>query len=157
MNRNIYQEARRFAGKTQNEAAEALYIGKRTLQGYEEGRIHPSSDMVDRMTTLYNCPWLGYRHLQETSVLGQKLLPQIMPMGLCQAVVSMQKELGDVQRQITKLLEIASDGMVDVSEADQFNVICREAEEAAGTLLTLALCGRTIDGGAYANTAHNQY
>lgn len=150
MRTSIYQDARRSAGKTQNQAAEGLFIGKRTLQGYEEGRIKPSDDMVSRMAEYYQCPWLNYLWMQETLATGLKCLPPIKPMGLCQSVVYMQKELGDVQKQIGKLIEIAADGMVGVDEMDQFAVICREAEEAAGTLLTLALCGKTIEGGAHA-------
>ncbi len=146
---NIYQEARRFSGKTQIQAAGELYIDIRTLQFYEEpGKRRPSGEMVKRMAELYRCPWLNYMHLKETA--PGHILPKVVPMGLCQAVVNMQYELGHVQQQISKLIEIAADGMVDVSEADQFAVICREAEEAAGTLLTLALCGREIGGKVYA-------
>lgn len=142
---NIYQEARRFSGKTQNEAANALYVHLRTLQFWEEdGTKRPSGEMVKRMAELYRCPWLNYLHMKETA--PGHILPDVIPMGLCQAVLNMQLELGHVQQQIGKLIEIAADGMVDVSEADQFAVICREAEEAAGTLLTLALCGRAVEG-----------
>lgn len=148
MKGNIFQEARRSSGKTQKQASDELYIGMRTLQHWEEGKINPTGETVARLAKYYKCPWLNYLWMQETTEPGREELPRIAPMDLCQSVLYMQKELADVQRQIGKLIEIASDGMVGVDEMDQFDLICREAKEAAGALLTLALCGRTIGGGA---------
>lgn len=148
---NMYQEARRQADVTQQVAADKLYIGLRTLQGWESGQLKPSDDMVKQMAALYGSPWLGYRHLQETTALGRQLLPHIVPMDLCQAVICMQKELSDVHKQVGKLIEISSDGIVSVDERDAFAAFCKEAVEAAGTLLTLALCGRNMKGEEHAH------
>lgn len=146
---NIYREARKYAGKTQMEAADGLYVNLRTLQFWEEdGKRRPSGEVVKAMAEFYGCPWLNYMHLRDMA--PGHILPEVVPMGLCQAVLNMQMELSHVQKQIGRLIEIAADGMVDVSEEDQFAAICREAEEAAGTLLTLALCGRELKGGHHA-------
>lgn len=139
---NIYQEARRGSDLTQLDASTALYIGLRTLQSYEEGKITPSGDMVIRMMDLYKAPWLGYRHLRESSDLGRQVLPKLKSAGLCQTVLSMQKELADMQGMIGKLIEIAADGEVGVSEDALFARIVKEAEEAAGALLALCYCKR---------------
>lgn len=144
---NMYQEARRHSGLTQVEASERLFVSLRTLQGWESGQLRPSDQMVMSIADLYRCPWLGYRWMKETLAPGKVLLPRVQAMDLCQAVVSMQKELADVHRQVGKLIEIASDGIVGVTEEDAFNTFCRDAEEAAGALLTLALCGRKVEGG----------
>lgn len=137
---NVYQEARRSEELTQAEAASALYIGLRTLQSYEEGRITPSSDIVIRMVELYKAPWLGYRHLRESTALGRRVLPNLKSAGLCQTVLSLQKELADVQGLISKLIEIAADGEVGVSEEVMFRKIVKKSEEAAGALLALCYC-----------------
>lgn len=145
MKSNIYKQARRSTGKTQKEAIAGLFVGERTLQGYEGGRINPSDDMVARMADFYQYPWLKYQYMKEELATGKDVLPAVTPMGLCQSVLFMQKELGDVQKLISKLIEIAADGIVAMDEQEQFNTICREAEEAAGSLLTLALYGRMAD------------
>jgi len=54
---NIYKLARKEAGLTQEEAAEKLHVGVRTLAEYESGRVRPNDDIVEMMTRIYGTPW----------------------------------------------------------------------------------------------------
>lgn len=50
---NIYKNARRAAGLTQEQAAEQLYISVRSLAEYEAGRTTPPDDVACRMIDVY--------------------------------------------------------------------------------------------------------
>ena len=51
---NIYQNARKIAGLTQERAAELLGLSVRSLADYESGLRLPPNDIADRMVTVYN-------------------------------------------------------------------------------------------------------
>lgn len=52
---NSLQRARVKAGITQEEAAEFLHCGTRTIQSYESGRTEPSLTALRAMVDCYRC------------------------------------------------------------------------------------------------------
>lgn len=58
--RNIYQDARRTAGMTQERWAEALGLSVEAVRQYETDRCLPSDGVVARMAELSMLPPLGY-------------------------------------------------------------------------------------------------
>lgn len=63
---NIYQNARKAAGLTQERAAEllGLSLSLRSLADYESGLRVPPNDVADRMATVYNSQLLAVQHLR---------------------------------------------------------------------------------------------
>lgn len=64
--RNIYKNARRAAGYTQETAAEQLGLSVESVRAYETGQRIPPNDVVEQMVICYNAQRLAYQHLHET-------------------------------------------------------------------------------------------
>ena len=71
------KRARKGAGLTQEQAAEALSVSVRTYAKYEGGEILPGDDMVAAMMQVFNNPCLGYSYLSQESAVGRMILPKI--------------------------------------------------------------------------------
>ena len=97
--RNIYENARRTAGMTQERWAEALGISDSAVQQYEAGDITPSDEVVRRMIEVSMLPPLGYWHLCRKSELAADMLPSVERMPLAQAVVQLLARIRDFDRQ----------------------------------------------------------
>ena len=74
---NEYQVWRKRAGFNQDDAAEQLYMSKRTLQKFESGERIPSDDVVDLMAEVYGSPGLARWHFETHNPLSKRLLPKI--------------------------------------------------------------------------------
>ena len=61
--RNIYKNARRAAGYTQETAAEQLGLSVESVRAYETGQRIPPNDVVEQMVICYNAQRLAYQHL----------------------------------------------------------------------------------------------
>lgn len=129
---NIYKTARKYAGLTQEQAAEGLHISVKTLSEYETGKTKPADDIVAAMIRLYNTPWLAYQHFK-LSPLGQ-YLPDIIISDLPRAVLRMQKEVKDVVNINNELIDIAADGKLDKKELNTWKRVIEEIKQmiAAG-------------------------
>ena len=71
------KKARKDAGMTQEQAAEALNVSVRTYAKYESGEILPGDDMVAGMMQVFENPCLGYAYLSKESAVGRLILPKI--------------------------------------------------------------------------------
>lgn len=134
---NIYKNARVSAGLTQEKAAELLDYSPRSLGAYETGETRPSDDTVDKMIQIYNCPYLGYQHLRETTVIGSKYLPEIQRTDLAMAVLRLQKESADLEKVKGKMVELACDGTIDDSEKSQWSGVMEEIKHVVGASMAL--------------------
>jgi transcriptional regulator with XRE-family HTH domain len=131
---NIYKNARRAAGLTQEQAAEHLYISVRSLAEYEAGRTIPACNTVCRMIETFNTPWLAYEHLRHSSEVGQKYLPEVNLTDLAKSVLRLQKELQDVVEANPNLVAVACDGVIHPNEEEVWKQVSKEVMEmvAAG-------------------------
>lgn len=123
---NIYQKSREAAGITQEKAAELIDISVESLRAYENGRRIPQSSTVVRMVDIYNTQFLAYQHLKHSDSIAQNLLPDITEKGLAEAVLTLIKEIRDVESLIPTLVEIASDGVIRENERCAWNKIKKE-------------------------------
>lgn len=139
---NMYKKARKNAGLTQDEAAERLYISKRSLADYEAGVTVPPDDVVCAMIELYENRWLGYQHLQAHSEIGRRYLPEIQETDLAVAVLKLQKEVKDIDHIQADMIEVACDGKVDNHERSKWGYIEKEVREVAGAAMALVFAGR---------------
>lgn len=126
--RNIYGDARRTAGLTQERWAEALGLSVEAVRQYETDRCLPSDAVVARMAELAMLPPLGYWHLRHKSEIAATELPPVERLPLAQAVVQLllaMRAFESMHRE-DALLRIASDGRVDLAEEPGFRSVVRD-------------------------------
>lgn len=120
---NIYQNARKIAGLTQERAAELLGLSPRSLADYESGLRLPPNDVADSMVTVYNSQILAVQHLRECSRFARDLLPDVQTMALPEAVITLVEAIHDfsIDGLDHELLRIARDGMISPDERERFD------------------------------------
>ena len=119
---NIYKNARRAAGYTQERWAEFLGISTEAVRQYEAGTIMPSDDILLMMADISGEKMLPYWHLSRKSRIAAAILPELEEQqGLPEAVLALLIQIEDFKDDgLKKLLRIAADGKVDESEAQEY-------------------------------------
>ena len=127
--RNIYRNARRTAGLTQERWAEVIGISPEAVRQYEGGKILPGDDVVLAMAEVCGQPILGYWHLVNKSRVAGEVLPEIRKKQLPEAVLSLLVLLQDFQRGgLQDLLRLAADGKIDQTETLAFGEALAEMD-----------------------------
>ena len=117
---NIYKNARKSAGFTQEKASQLLNVSVDSLRDYEQSQRPVPSDVASAMCDVYQAPYLAVQHLRLTSDLGKRVVPEIQLKDLPEAV------LAAVQRFCAKreaMVEIAADGQIAESEQAEWDEI----------------------------------
>lgn len=133
--RNIYQDARRTAGLTQERWAELLGISVDAVRQYETDRILPSDEVVLRMAEAAGQQIICYWHLIHKSRVAAQLLPELdrkrLPEAVLSLLVAVQHFQDDGMRELTR---IAADGKISQEEQadymtamEQLQSVVREA------------------------------
>ena len=110
---NIYADARRTAGLTQERWAELLGLSVDAVQKYEAGKILPSDEVVLRMAEGAGQWILCYWHLIHKSRVAGTVLPDVQLRTLPEAVLSLIVKINAFSRggleSLTRLGEQLSD------------------------------------------------
>lgn len=120
---NIYKNARKSAGFTQEKAAQLLSVSVDSLRDYEQSQRPVPSDVASAMCDVYQAPYLAVQHLRRSSELGKRVVPEIQLKDLPEAVLSV---LAAVQRFIVKrdaMIEIVADGKIEEDEQAEWDEI----------------------------------
>lgn len=120
---NIYKNARKSAGFTQEKASQLLNVSVDSLRDYEQSQRPVPSDVASAMCDVYQAPYLAVQHLRLTSELGKRVVPEIQLKDLPEAVLGV---LAAVQRFCAKrdaMVEIAADGQITESEQAEWDEI----------------------------------
>ena len=133
--RNIYQDARRTAGLTQERWAELLGISVDAVRQYETDRILPSDEVVLRMAEAAGQQIICYWHLIHKSRVAAQLLPELDRKRLPEAVLSLLVAVRSFQDEgMRELTRIAADGKISPEEQadymtamEQLQSVVREA------------------------------
>lgn len=133
--RNIYQDARRTAGLTQERWAELLGISVDAVRQYETDRILPSDEVVLRMAEAAGQQIICYWHLIHKSRVAASLLPELDRKRLPEAVLSLLVAVRNFQDEgMRELTRIAADGKISPEEQadymtamEQLQSVVREA------------------------------
>ena len=133
--RNIYQDARRTAGLTQERWAELLGISVDAVRQYETDRILPSDEVVLRMAEAAGQQIICYWHLIHKSRVAASLLPELDRKRLPEAVLSLLVAVRNFQDDgMRELTRIAADGKISPEEQadymtamEQMQSVVREA------------------------------
>lgn len=115
--RNIYKNARKYAGLTQERWAEAVGVAPCTIRSYESGEVIPADETVKIMAEVSGQPILCYWHMCNKSALAADTLPEVEQLPLPQAVVQLFCAIVDFQEDHGALMQMAADGRIDSEEA----------------------------------------
>lgn len=117
--KSYYKICRESSGLTQETAAALLDISPRSLAAYENGKTKNPvpEDIVSKMMEIYDSQSLGWWHLKNYSILGNKCLPDIeVPVsnGDMAFQTIMSKELMIEAEKIIKY--VLADGVISSNE-----------------------------------------
>lgn len=135
--RNLYYNARRTAGLTQERWAEALGISVESVRLYESGANMPSDEIALRMAEVAGQQIICYWHLLQKSKAAACLLPQVekkpLPESVLNLLVKLKSFLNDGMQDMAR---IAADGHVDEAERKAYNSALKQLRE----LLAAGMC-----------------
>ena len=118
---NIYRNARRAAGLTQERWAEFLGISVDSVRDYETGLRCPPDELLLQMADISGMKILPYWHLSQKSRLGSEILPEVEEKRLPEAVLALLVQLSDFrENEMQELTRIAADGKISPEERKIF-------------------------------------
>lgn len=128
--RNIYKNARRAAGLTQERWAEVLGISYDAVRKYETGQVLPSDAVVLAMAEVAGQTILGYWHLVNKSRVAGKILPDVKIRPLSEAVLNLLTRVEDFSRNgLQDLKHLAADGKISADEVVAFGEALAQLRE----------------------------
>lgn len=127
---NLYFNARKAAGLTQERWAELLGLSVDAISQYERGAILPSDEVVLRMAEAAGQQIICYWHLLHKSRVAGTVLPNLRRKGLPEAVLNLLVRLQDFQKNgLQELTRLAADGKIDETEVLAFGASLGELRE----------------------------
>ena len=127
---NIYRDARRTAGLTQERWAELLGLSVEAVRLYEGGKNLPSDEVVLRMAEAAGQWILCYWHLARKSRCAMAILPDVKARTLPEAVLNLIVRINDFsKRGLEDLTRLAADGKIDQGEVLAFGECLAELRE----------------------------
>lgn len=124
--RNIYKNARKVAGLTQERWAEAMGVCTDTIRGYESGEVIPPDEVVKIMAEISGLTPLCYWHICNKSALAADTLPEVEQLPLPQAVIQLLCAINEFKDLHGDLLALAADGKITTNEAAAWdNIVAR--------------------------------
>lgn len=139
--RNIYKNARKAKGYTQESAAERLGISVESMRAYETGLRIPNTDIVKLMATIYDAPYLLMLHLEETNDLYRAVIPSVPQYSLLRTssmLASRVFAFADSHAD-RRLMLIAEDNVVSPEERPEFEEIQNDLDEIVQAALAVKI------------------
>jgi DNA-binding XRE family transcriptional regulator len=137
--RNLYRNARKTAGLTQERWAEVLGLSVEAVRQYETGQILPSDHVALRMAEVAGQQIVCYWHLLNKSRVAAEILPAIDEKTLPEAVLGLMIQVNAFRADgLQALARIAADGKVDLEEVDDYNTALEQLHALISAALHLA-------------------
>lgn len=133
--RNIYKNARSYAGLTQERWAEAIGCSADSVHNYEAGTQLPADEIVRAMTEVSGLTPLAYWHLCRKSTLAAEELPPVQRIPLPQAVLQLLCAMADFEETHAGLVSMAADGKISADEAVEWEGIQRRLNQVVQAAL----------------------
>ena len=139
---NIYKNARRTAGLTQERWAEVLGIAPETVRRYESGELTPSDEVVLRMAEAAGQWILCYWHLSRKSRVAGAVLPDVQQRTLPEAVLRLLVTIEDFTRGgLADLKRLAADGKISSEEVLAYGEALAQLREVVSAAYELEYAG----------------
>ena len=140
--RNIYRNARRASGLTQERWAEVLGISPEAVRQYETGRILPSDEVVLAMAEVAGQHIIAYWHLINKSRVAGRILPEVRRRTLPEAVLSVMCRIDDFTRGgLEDLKRLAADGKISADEIMAYGEAIAQMREVIQAAYELEYAG----------------
>lgn len=138
----IIKTGRKITGLTQEAMAAILGTDPRTLRRWESGEATTPDDIMLAVAKMANSPVLMFRHFKEKYKIADEIMPSVESMALSQAVIGLLYSLADLEREqvATRLLALASDGMIDYQEEADFSYIMSKLDCVVRAAMNLKYC-----------------
>lgn len=133
-----------MTGLTQEAMAEVLGVDVRTLRRYESGEDPtPDAILVD-LAERVKSPILVHEHYKTKYRIADELMPSVEEMELSQAVVVLLNALAELERQqvASKLLAMAADGIIDMTEESHYTFVLSKLEDVRRAVEQLRYCDK---------------
>ena len=128
--RNLYYNARKTAGLTQERWAEVLGISVESVRLYEGGVYTPSDEIALRMAETAGQQIICYWHLLHKSRCAGAVLPDVRLRTLPEAVLNLIVKINDFSRGgLESLTRLAADGKISQDEVLEFGEALAELRE----------------------------
>lgn len=139
--RNIYKNARKAKGYTQESAAERLGVSVESMRAYETGLRIPNTDIVKLMATIYDAPYLLMLHLEETNDLYRAVIPSVPQYSLLRASSMLASRVFAFAESHAdrRLMLIAEDNVVSPEERPEFEEIQNDLDEIVQAALAVKI------------------
>lgn len=144
--RNIYKNARKVAGLTQERWAEAVGVCPDTIRGYESGEVIPPDETVKIMAEISGLTPLCYWHICNKSALAADTLPEVDQLPLPQAVLQLLCAMDEFQRTDDAIIALAADGKITTDEVEDWNDIVKRLDD----VIRAAIQVKVAEGGGAA-------
>lgn len=158
-NKNVYFQRREALGLTRDKASDLLVsIAPERIEKIENERCDPHPDEVLLMAEKYKAPELCNYYCSKQCPIGQKYVPEIKVEDLSKIVLGLIASLNSVQDNQRKFIQIASDGVIDSDEIEDFVSIQEELEKISIATEALQLWSeQMIVNGAIDIDLYNKY
>lgn len=139
-NKSVYQLSREEAGLTRDGAAEVLgCLSADRIEKLESGVLQPHPEDVLLMEDGYKKPGLCNYYCSHDCAIGRRYVPSVEKKELAQIVLETLAGLDALDKEKSRLVEIAIDGKIDAKEKPDFERIRRELERLSLTAGALQL------------------
>jgi len=123
-NKNIYQTSREALGLSREAAAEVLeFISPERIEKIESGKSLPHPDEVLMMEAGYKNPELCNYFCTHECPIGRKYVPESKLKDFSQVAIELIAGISSLEKEKTRLAEIAVDGRVNDFERKDFDKI----------------------------------
>lgn len=126
---NIYKNARRTAGLTQERWAEAIGCSVESVRNYEAGSWLPGDDIVRRMCEISGLTVLAYWHVCEKSGLVNDLFPTLRRLPLPQATIELMLAIKQYAENEPELLKLVEDAEISADELIEWGNVVRNLND----------------------------
>ena len=137
-NKSIYQLIREEKGLSREKASELLeWIAPERLERIENDKFDARPDEIMTMAEKYGRPDLCNFYCTHECPIGKEYVPEVKMKELTGIVMEMLASFNTLQKNKERLIEITSDGEIDVEELGDFIAIEEELEKLSLSVETL--------------------
>lgn len=137
-NKSVYQLIREEKGLSREKASELLeWIAPERLERIENDKFDARPDEIMTMAEKYGRPDLCNYYCTHECAIGKEYVPEVKMKELTGIVMEMLASFNTLQKNKERLIEITSDGEIDVEELGDFIAIEEELEKLSLSVETL--------------------
>lgn len=139
-NKNIYQLTREEQNLTRDAASELMkFVSSDRIEKIESEKSLPHPDEILAMAEAYKSPRLCNYFCSHECPIGQEFIPEIEIKDLTRITLEMLASLNAMDKAKNRLIEIASDGIIDENEYEDFSKIQKQLSQISMAVDSLQL------------------